>query len=309
MRKNRGQAAIEFVMIAILALGIIITGLYKYGNNLANLFGGSNPEKRFNSARTVRFENPQDIASNIDVSIDGTPIKPPVETVIEAGLASNTYVQTSGSAARMAEMSKIVSAYVDELKALADSAGSDPQRTNFKNALDAYKNAVENGGNTGFLDKMALLADSDLLDQKLLMLQLAIDLNSAVVTSNIDATFSIYKATVPAGNRKSIMETFVGDLLGFGGYLDYFLDPYLYVEFLQKEKNGTQAQDNALLAAMTAALGAMTQEEKLNKAGLIRVYYGGGYSQSSPSAYNSERLCNTFSGVMVSEKQCEIPVP
>jgi len=310
MKKSRGQSLIEFVMIAILAVGIIVFGLYKYGDNLANFFAGSNPEKRFNNSRTVKFENPQDLVSNVSITIDGMLIEPPVEKIIKAGLASGTYIQTSGSAGRIAEMSKIMEEYVYQIQQLVNSAGGAAQQTALNTALDSYKSSITNVGGTGFLDVHNALANNALLEQKLNMLKMAIDLDNSSVISDIGTKFTAYTATLVAGNRKSIVETLTNDMMGFGNYVDYFIDPYLYTQYLKEEKRvNDKVQDQNLLAALNAAVASMTAEEKLNKAGLIKIFYGAGYSQTSPAAYNGERMCNTFSGVMVSETQCEIPVP
>lgn len=319
MRKSRGQSLIEFVAIAVLALALVVFAVYKFGDQLADFFAGSDPGKKFNDARTVKFENPEDLISDVNVTFDGINIEPPVEKIIEAGLAGGTYIQTSGSAGRIAEMGKITEEYINQIKKLlipAGTGGGDgvgamgaDSLTEFENTLNEYKSSMSNGAD-GFLDIHYSFSNDELLEQKLNLIEMAISLEQSSIVSDIQTKADNYLTTVPGGNRKDIISTFVNDLVGFGNYLDYYIDPSLYMQYLGEEKKlNNISQDKALIEAIQADIANLSQDQKLNKAGLFRVYYGGGYSQVSPSAYNGERMCNTFGGTMISDTECEISAP
>ncbi|HSA07138.1 MAG TPA: hypothetical protein P5556_08140 [Candidatus Gastranaerophilales bacterium] len=307
MKKSRGQSLIEFAAIGVLAVALIIFGLMKYGEKLADFFMGNDPEKTFNNSRTVQFENPEDLVTNVTVKFDGVTINPPVEKVIKASLASGTYIQTSGSAGRIAQMSEIMKEYVNEIQNIATTGGG-PELAAFTAELNNYKNSISNGA-TGYLDIHNSFTSDQILEQKLNFIKMAINLNSTTMVSNLKTSADDYTPTLMTGNRKAIIEGLFSDLMGFGNYLDYFIDPSLYMKYLNKEKKDMVTQDKDLIDAIQADLASLSQEEKLNLAGLMKVYYNGGYSQASPSAYNGERLCSAYGGVMVSETECEISGP
>ena len=303
MRKNRGQSLIEFVGIAILAVGIIIFGLYKYGDKLADFFAGNNPDSKFNASRTVKFENPQDLVSNVTVNFNGTSIQPPVEKIIKAGLASGNYIQTSGSAGRIAQMGDIIKEYANQIQALitAQPVGSVPTRTAFTTALGNYINGSgSDQGVNDFTTDFGTYSANQILEQKLKMIEMAASLGSTNLGTNLQTAFDAYKATLPVGHEKDIIETFTNDMLNLNKGLDYFMDPTLYTSYLNKVKEeGNLEEDLDLVSAIQAKLGIMTQAEKDNAAGLLKIYYGSGYSQISPTAYNGERMCSTFGGTLV----------
>ncbi len=303
MKKSRGQTLIEFVGIAILVLALIVFGMYKFGDKTADFFAGNDPGKKFNSARTVKFERPEDLLSDVSITFDGITIEPPVEKIIKA---SGSYIQTSGSAGRVGEMGEIIKEYVTELQKLTTTGAAGEAA--FNDALTAFESAFT--GTDGFLTTHSSFTSDQLLEKKLNLIKMAIELENTSIVSDVKTTSTAYVPTLMTGNRKDIISTFVDDMLGFGKYLDYFMDPSLYLEYLDEEKKiGNLSQDLALVTAMQTGLGSLTQDEKLNKAGLLKVYYSGGYSQVSPYAYNGERMCSTFGGTMISDKECEIPAP
>jgi|GEM_PF-2645110 len=315
MKKRRAQTMVEFAGIAILVLIIILVGLYKFSDKLADFFGGNSPEKKFNYSRTVKFEKPEDLLSDVTVTFDGTIIEPPVEKVIRDGLTSGSYIQTSGSAARMAEMGKIMEEYILQLKNLS-VGGAPPKRTAFINALDDFLLILRDVGDTnadgseGFLEIYTGYAPDQLLEKKLSAIEMATSLGQTAAITAVKNTGDQYALTLGTGNRQDIIKTYIDDLTNIGNFTDYYIDPTLYVEYLGEEKkSGDITQAQTLVDAIQANLGTMTTEEKLHLAGLVKIYYGGGYSQASPSAYNSERMCNTFAGTMLTPTDCEIPTP
>ncbi len=308
MKKSRGQTLVEFVAIAILVLALLLFGVIKFGDKVADFFAGSDPGKRFNNARTVKFENPHDLLSNVSVTFDGITIEPPVEKVIKAGLAGGSYIQTSGSAGRLLELGKIMTEYVNEIQKITTTGAAG--EANFINALDAFKEAFTNDSSNGYLDNHASFASEQILEQKLNLIKMAVEIEQGTIVSDLKNKSDTYIPNIPAGNRKDIILTFVSDLISFGEYIDYFMDPSLYVKYLgQDKKLNNAAQDRNLISAMRSDLGSLAQDEKLYLAGLIKIYYTGGYSQASSAAYNGERMCNTFGGTMISDTECEIPVP
>jgi len=300
MKKSRGQSLVDFVVLSLLAISIIIFGVYKFGDNIASFFQRNDVENKFNNARTVRMENPQDLVSSLSVKFDGIDIEPPVEKIIKTKLASGTYIQTSGSAGRLADMTEIMEEYADQL--INDLITGNPEGTALKTSLTDFQSAMRNGTD-GYMDKHDSYAPNQLLEKKLNFLKMAISMGSASYMTDVSTALTAYLPTIGVSNpvRKEIIETYTNDLLSFDNLLDYFIDPYLYVEYLGEEKRNTDGQDLDLVDKLISELGSLSQEEKQNIADLVKVFYGGGYSSASPTAYNSTQMCNTFSGTVAGD--------
>lgn len=297
MKKSRGQTVVDFVVLAVLAVGIIILGVYKFGDNIANYFATNNVENKFNSGRTVKHENPQDLVSNVTVTFDGITIVPPVEQIIKQDLAAGTYIQTSGSAGRMLQIGKIMEEYTDQIAQLV-TAG--PEGDALKAELTALNTALTNTTD-GYVYTLDNLADDQILESKLETVKKAASDSLSTTALAIDTALTNYLATILASNpvRHNIVKTMTEDLLKTKKSISYVLDPYLYIQFLEKDKNNTLAQDRELVTKIESEISAMTAAEKANIAGMITVYYGGGYSSSSPTAYNGRQMCATFGGTEV----------
>lgn len=309
MSKSRGQTVLDFIVLGILALVIVMVGVYQFGDGLANFFARNNVENKFNKGRTVRFERPEDIISDIVVDLDGDLIEPPVEKI----LASGTYIQTSGSAGRIAQMGQIMEEYVNQIQQLinTDGLGSPGAKTAFYNKLEAYKTNLRDGGGNGFLEKFEAAAPDEVLKKKLNVISMAASLNTGSLVSDINSTVGPYLVLLGAQpKRHDIVQTFTNDLLNFDSSMDYFIDPLLYVEFLNQEKNNTTAQDLNLISAIETASAGWSQAEKQHYAGYLKVFYSEGFSQASPSAYNGMQLCNTQGGTLDPvAKTCSITGP
>lgn len=308
MKKSRGQSLIDFVVLTVLAVGIILFGIYQFGDDLANLFARSDVENKFNNARTVRYEKPEDIISNVTVTFDGIPIKPPVSTVLAQDLASGTYIQTSGSSGRIAQMAEITKEYVNQLTNLITGGGAGDT---LKTALNDYKDSLSNGVD-GFLDKHETFTVTQVLEKKANLIKMSASVGVSGHFDNIQSALDNYLPTISGSDpvRHDIIESFTNDLLGFDNSMDYFIDPLLYVEYLAEEKRNDPAQDVALLEAIETAAATLTQEEKQNIADLMKMYYGSSYSKVSPGAYNGMQMCNTFGGTYDADsKSCTISGP
>ncbi len=307
MKKSRGQSLVDFVVLSLLAISIIIFGVYKFGDNIANFFQRNDVENKFNNARTIKFEKPQDLLSDISINFESINIEPPVEKIMRTKLAAGTYIQTSGSTGRIATMTEIMEEYADQL--INDLITGNPQGTALKNSLTDFKNALRNGA-TGFMDNYDSYGANDVLEKKLNFLKMTIDVGTATYMTDVATKLGPYLTSIAGSNpvRKNIVNTFTNDLLSFDNNMDYFIDPYLYVEYLGEEKRNTPSQDKDLADVITGDLGTMTQEEKQNVADLIKIFYGGGYSSASPMAYNSTQMCNSFGGAVAGDV-CTIPGP
>lgn len=305
MKKSRGQTLIEFAAVGILVLGLLIFGLFVFGDKVADFFAGSDPGRTYNNARTIKFENPENLLSNVTVTIDGIPINPPIESIIKAGFTGGSYIQTSGSAGRMAQLGNIMKEYTDVLTNKLMTTGVSGESA-LKNELIALKSKFSNGTD-GFLDVYNDVGVED-FDKKLELLEMAIKIKNGDLISDVKSNIETYITNLPEGNRAEIIKTFINDLLSFGNYVDYYIDPSLYMKYLKQEKKpDSTRQDLALVNKLKSA--ALSGDTKSHISGLIKIYYNGGYSQASPAAYNGERLCSTFNGTMISDTECEIPVP
>jgi len=313
MRKSKGQSLLEFVGIAILAVGIIILGLYKFGDKLSDFFAGNTPDSKFNASRTVRFENPSDLVSNVTVQFGSLAIKPPVEKIIKDGLANGNYIQTSGSAGRIEQMGEIIKEYSTQIQNIIGSISTgSTEELAFTQALSYYVGG--DGTNPGvgdFLDAYNSYSSDQLLEKKLKMLEMAVSIGSTnLLEENLQTAADNYIPPLSNGNGKDIIQTFTNDMLNLGKGLDYFIDPTLYTSYLNQEKrDGDVQQDKDLISAIQAALGSMTSEQKLSVAGLIKVYYGNSYSRISSKAYNGAAMCKHFNGILNSDHtKCTILV-
>ena len=296
MKKSRGQSMIDFAVLGLFALAIILFGVYKFGDGLANLFARNNVENKFNNSRTVRLENPQDLVSNVAVKFDGITIQPPIEKIIK----NSTYIQTSGSAGRMAETTEIMQEYITQIINLVNEGT--PQATAFTSALNSYNT-------TSLAPSMTIYntSGSTPLDIKLSFVEAAISAGNVTTVTDLTTKANAYLATI-SGNKKAIIQAFTNDLLGMSKSVEYFIDPYLYVEYLEQEKNNpnTVAQDQALVDKLEGE--SLTPEEEQEIAGLVKVFYSGGYSQGSPTTYNGKKMCDTFGGTIDSATNvCTIP--
>lgn len=304
MKKNKGQSLVEFVAMAFLLFALVFFGTIEFGDKIADFFAGSDPGKTYNNSRIMRYENPNDLVSNVKVYFDGTEIEPPVEKVIKT---SGAYIQTSGSSGRIAQMGMITKEYVTQIQKLTNYGV--PAETNLNNTLDTYESTLENGA-TGFLDEHNNYADDEVLEKKLNMIEMAIELNQSGLVTQLETDLNNYLSQLPAGNGKDLIETLTKDILNFSEFVEYNLDPSLYLKYLGEEKRPNDPiQDLDLHDAIKVSLGGMTTDEKLNLAGLVEVEHTGSYSQASPSAYNGERMCSAFGGNMISDEECEIPAP
>ncbi|OGI00357.1 MAG: hypothetical protein A2Y25_09485 [Candidatus Melainabacteria bacterium GWF2_37_15] len=292
MRKSRGQSLIDFAVLGLFALAIILFGIYKFGDGLANLFARNNVENKFNNSRTVRLENPQDLVSNVTVKFDGITIQPPIEKIIK----NSTYIQTSGSAGRMAEMTEIMQEYITQITNLA----TEPSAAAFKTALNDY------GTSLSTYQAAYDPAAPKSLDDKLNFLEMALSISSGGSVSTVSSELDSYLGSIAGTKKHDIIQTLTNDLLGLSKSVEYFIDPYLYVEYLEQEKKNTVAQDQELVDKIQSE--ALTPEVEQEIAGLIKVFYSGGYSQGSPTTYNGRKMCDTFSGTIdPATNVCTIP--
>lgn len=321
MKKSRGQSLIDFVVLGLLAVGIILFGVYQFGDDIANFFARNDAENKFNNARTVRFEKPRDLLSNVSVTFDGQPIEPPVEKIISQGLQSGEYIQTSGSSGRIAQMAEIMEEYVEQITPFITPG---PEGDTLKNKLDEYKKilrkppaapaagpfAPASGGDDGFLDIHDGYGDNDVLERKLNMLKMAATPDNSALMGELETALNAYTAVIGGSKpkRKDLIETLTTDLLNFNNALDYFIDPYLYIEYLNEERKNDVTQDMQLIQKLQDELSSLSNKEKRGIADRIRIIYGYGYSQASPMAYNGMQMCNTFSGTLTGN-DCAISGP
>lgn len=300
-RISKGQSLVDFIVLTALVVALIFIGVYQFGDNLADLLASTNPEKKFNNARTMRYEKPEDLISNVNITLDdGTSITPPIEKVIKQGLAAGAYIQTSGTTAQIAQMGKVMEEYVSQLQNLATTGASGEAA--FLNALSDYSDQIDDRSGNGLLGGYDPSDDS--LTQKLHFVEMAFSSSISGAAEDLSDALDNYVSNIPEQNKKNIIETFTKELINSGKQIEYFIDPYLYVKFLGENKTDDPSQDMDLITAINAA--SLTEEEKGQIAGQIKVNYSGGYSQTSPGSYNGERMCSTYGGTMASDTDCVI---
>lgn len=305
MRKSRGQSLIEVAIIALLAFAFMGIGTYFFGDDLANLFSGNDAEARFNVSRTVRYENPEDLISDVEIVFAGKHFKPPIETILSG---PDGYIQTSGSAGQVSTMVKIVEEYIRQLENIITPSGtgdSDDWNALFGSTgvLTKYKNLISSTASNGYLKKYKSATDE--LEKRLILIELCTSINVNDMRAEIDAATNNYQASI-SGPRKDIFERYAKDITNIFSNIKYNMDGMLYVKYLGVDKiSGNAQQDKDLIDMIRKHMAGtspytsstrMTSDEKAHLLGLIKVYYGGGLSIVSPTMYNGKKICDYFQG-------------
>jgi hypothetical protein len=313
MRKSRGQSIIEIVVIAALAFTVMAIGVFFFGDDLANVFSGNNPESRFNTSRTVRYETPEDLISNVNVQFNGHTFKPPIETVLKNILDTDGYIQTSGSAGQVAIMIEIVEEYIKQLEDYITPSGEGDtalwnnlfsSSSTTPGAITKYKKLLRKQQATdpnGFMDVYE--TSSDDLEKKLALIEMCASSDIKTALDEIRTAAEAYKDSID-GNTQVIFTQYINDLTNIFTNIGYSIDGMLYVTYLGKDHTpGDIQEDRDLIAKIREHITgtgdydvAMSSEEKAHMLGLLKIYYGGGYSIVSPAMYNGQKMCETLTG-------------
>ncbi|NLF83634.1 MAG: hypothetical protein GX568_06590 [Candidatus Gastranaerophilales bacterium] len=318
----------------MLAFAFMAAGAYFFGDDLANLFSGNNPESRFNASRTVRYENPEDLISNVHVQFDGHTFKPPIEAVLEKVLETDGYIQTSGSAGQIATMVEIVEEYIKQLEDyIAPSGEGDTtlwnnlfsDSTTTPGAITKYKKLLRKQQATdpnGFMDVYESASDD--LEKKLALIEMCVSSNIKTTLTEIGTAAGSYSASI-SGTRQRIFNQYIYDLTNILSHIGYGIDGMLYVTYLGKDHtSGNIEEDLELIAKIREHIAGtgdyegqeMTPDERKHMVSQLRIYYGGGnspamynginavyspyisgYSSVSPAMYNGQKMCDELVGV------------
>jgi len=291
MKKFKGQTLPEFIGIAVVVLAVILGSLYLLGENLSELFKNKNPAKTFNSRRTLQYENPQNLVTNVNVTVAALSVRSPVERIVKLNIANSTYVITSGSLGRLQEMAQIMKEYTVQLNTIVNSMPVSVARTNYINALTAYKTVVNNA-----VTKIAA-AGNDELEVKMALLEMMIKLNdSNTLATNLKTSFTAYLPTLLASSKKQVIDLFTTDLLNFAKSMEYSTSVSLYSLVLTQGKLDTLAQDLLLVNQMYTDLAGYSSNTRDQYAHKIDLAATDNYSGIAPDTYTDAQLCTTLGG-------------
>ncbi len=295
MKKNKnGQGLVQLILLTSLVFGVVIGSIYVFGNTLSTTFKNNNPAKIFNAKRTLKHEAPVNIISNININLIGIPVSSPIETIAKTN-ATKTYSNKTASVARSIETILILKEYVNQLTVVADTINTGTSYTNYKTALNTYKNHLS----TAITQLTA--AGNDELKIKLILVKLAINLDSSMSTlSNLKNKANAYISSIPSGNekKKQFLSLFMADVYNLTGSLDYSINNNLYKTILGVNRNNTLAQDNSLISNINTNIGTYTATQKKNYAKKIFIDLNNNYSNIAPDSYNNKVLCNKLCGTL-----------
>jgi len=299
MKKFKGQGVFEFVGITVAVLALCLGSLYLLGDNLSELFKNKNPTKVFNERRVLQYENPQNLVTNVNVTVAGLTVVSPVEKIVTLNLTNATYVTTSGTLGRLQEMAQIMQEYAVQLDTVTNTMPGSADRTNYLNALTAYKNVVDSA-----VTKI-VAAGNDELAVKLALLEMMIKLNdSNTLAINLTTNFATYLGTLAATNKKQVINFFTMDLLNFAKSMEYSTSVSLYQLVLTQGKLSTLAQDQSLVNQMYIDLAGYSSNTKDQYANKIKLDATDNYSGIAPDTYTDAQLCATLGG---SGDPCVVP--
>jgi len=291
MKKYKGQSLAEFVLSTVVIFGVIAGTMLVLGTNLANVFKTNNPAKTFNAKRTLQFEKPQNIVTNVTVTVGGFSIASPVETIVKANLLNGSSLSTDSSLGKLIEMAQIMQEYGAQLNALTATMPATAARSNFLTALAAYKTIIDTA-----VTKVTTTGVTD-LEIKLALFDMTLKLNpSSGVSTALNTALTAYLGTLPASTKKTIINLFTTDLFNFAKSTSYDVNNSLYEHEISQHKNNTIAQDQTLVNQMNINFSGYTPAEKTNYTKKIKLYPDANYSTLAPSTYNDETLCTTLGG-------------
>jgi len=292
MKKYKGQSLIEFGLITAIVFGIVVGSVITLGNSVADVFKDKNPAKTYNAKRTLQFENPQNIISNVPVTVGGFSVASPIEKIAKANLLSGNSSEKDSSVERLTEMAQVMQEYGVQIDAITRTLADTAARTNFLNALTAYS-AVINATAT----KVTTPGVTD-LEIKLALFNMAINLNpTGVLSNNLNAAFTAYIGTLDATKKKTaIINLFTTDLFNFAKSINCNVNNSVYVHELGVQRNNTFAQDQALVTQMIADFAGYTAQEIKEYTKKIKLSPDANYSTLAPDTYNDKTLCAALGG-------------
>lgn len=291
MKRFKGQNVMEFLLVGSLIIVATMGAYSMMGGQLSNIFKNQkNPKNTFNAGRTMRYENPKDLVSNVTIDVNGRQIAVPIEKVIKENLASGSYIQTSGSAGRVKEVPSIMKEYASQITKLLTSAPLDLNTSS--NACAQYKTTLNNY-KAVILDTVDLLENADTeLKMKIALMEMAVKLSpDGFIATQLKIKYDTYNSSLAASTDKDLLNIFHSDLMNFGSDVKYGVNSTLYKNILGQDYNGTLAQDQALVNKIK------TDYTKYDGyAFQINVFPSASYSSLSPNAYNAAALCKTLGG-------------
>ena len=293
MKKFKGQGTVQIVTGTAAVAVISIASIYMLGGSLSGVVENNNPAQVFNAGRTAKHVNPQDLVSNVKITLNGGPIESPVEEVVKENLLNGSYVQTSGSSGREKEVVQIMKRYTDDLLSFSMYFNTGAPYLAYKNALIQYKNVLDSilvdlaNPNSLFLRKRAIL-------------NVAIKLNkNECLAKNLKNALTAYLASLPASDKSSaLIKMSTEDLLDFGSNLTYSLDDSLYTTYLGEAKQNSVSQDKRLLdifyLPQYSNLADAQADTMFNQ--YINIFYTSDYTVDAAGTYNSKALCTSLGG-------------
>ncbi|OGH99729.1 MAG: hypothetical protein A2039_03955 [Candidatus Melainabacteria bacterium GWA2_34_9] len=303
MKKVKGQSVVQFVTITALVLGVILGSLHILGQNLSELFKNKNPAKIFNDRRTLQYESPQNLVTNVAVTVAAMAVKSPVEKVVKANVTNATFLLTSGKSGclkdfdRAREITQIMQEYINQLLPVVNSMPNTAARANYLAALNAYKVAID----AAVLKLM--VAGITKLEIKMALIELCIKIaKTEALTTNLKANFTAYIPTLAASNKKTVIDLYTNDLLNFAKDIDYETKVSLY-QVIPDSKKPTPAgkahnftQDQILFNALNAGFAGYTNSQRDHYQHEIDIDTSKSYSKLAPDTYTDAKLCTTLGG-------------
>lgn len=304
MKKVKGQSVVQFVTITALVLGVILGSLHILGQNLSELFKNKNPAKIFNDRRTLQYESPQNLVTNVAVTVAAMAVKSPVEKIVKANVTNATFLLTSGKSGclkdfdRAREITQIMQEYINQLLPVVNSMPNTAARANYLAALNAYQVAID-----AAVLKLMVTGITE-LEIKMYLIELCIKIaKTEALTTNLQTNLTAYLPT-PTSNKEKVINLYTNDLLNFAKDIDYETKVSLYQAIPDSKKPTPSGkahnftQDQILFNSLNTGFAGYSTVLRKIYANRIDIDTSKSYSKLAPDTYTDAKLCTTLNGTL-----------